>query len=164
MKAADKRGARKAIAVFDSGVGGLTVFRAIRRAMPSERLLYFGDTARLPYGSKSKEVVTRFSLEIARFLDAQDIKLFVVACNSASSLALPAIQQALRVPVLGVIDPAVRAAVSVSRKGVVGVIGTQATIDSGVYQRALKGMLRQVDANEFLLPVQQLAMIDGLNL
>ena len=129
----------KAIAVFDSGVGGMTVFRAIRRTLPAERLVYFGDTARLPYGSKSKEVVTRFSLEIARFLSKRDIKLFVVACNSATALALPAIKAALRIPVLGVIQPAVRAAVAASQKGRIGVIATSATVASGVYQRALHG-------------------------
>ncbi len=132
---------QKAIAVFDSGVGGLTVFKALRRKMPSERLIYFGDTARLPYGSKSPEVVQRFSLEIARFLCKKDIKLFVIACNSASALALQALKKKLRVPVLDVIAPAVRTAASVSRRGAVGVIGTAATIGSGAYQKALKKAL-----------------------
>jgi glutamate racemase len=136
-----RREAEKAIAVFDSGVGGLTVFKALRRTMPGERLIYFGDTARLPYGSKSKEVVRRFSLEIAGFLCRQDIKLYVVACNSATALALPALKARLKIPVLGVIQPAVRAAVAASASRVVGVIATEATITSGVYQRELRRLL-----------------------
>ncbi|MFH1723397.1 MAG: glutamate racemase [Elusimicrobiota bacterium] len=135
-------GAGRAIGVFDSGVGGLTVFKALRRALPSDRLLYFGDTARVPYGSKTREAVTRFSFEIARFLERQRIKLLVVACNSASALALPALKAALRVPVVGVIDPAVRAAAAASRTGTIGVIGTEATVASGAYQRALRALAR----------------------
>lgn len=145
MRRSDRgRESEKAIAVFDSGVGGLTVFKALRRTMPAERLIYFGDTARLPYGSKSKEVVRRFSLEIARFLAGKDIKLYVVACNSATALALPALQARLRIPVLGVIQPAVRAAVAASASRVVGVIATEATIASGVYQRELRRLLGKV--------------------
>ena len=131
----------KAVAVFDSGVGGLTVFRALRRALPGERLLYFGDTARVPYGSKSPETVTRFSLEVGGFLCRRDIKLLVVACNTASSLALPALMDSLPVPVLGVIEPAARAAARASRTRIVGVIGTEATVASQAYQRALKRFL-----------------------
>jgi glutamate racemase len=130
------------IGVFDSGVGGLTVFKALRKALPKERLIYFGDTARLPYGTKSPEVVKRFSLEIAQFMSGRGIKLFVTACNTASALALPALQKLLPVPVLGVIDPAVRAAAAHSRTGRIGVIGTRATIDSGAYQKALRGLGR----------------------
>jgi glutamate racemase len=124
------------IGVFDSGVGGLTVFRALRRALPAERLFYFGDTARIPYGTKSKETVTRYALEIGRFLEARGVKHVVVACNSATALALPALKAALRVPVTGVIEPAVRAAVAASSGGAVGVIGTEATVASGSYQKA----------------------------
>jgi glutamate racemase len=131
----------RAIAVFDSGVGGLTVFKALRKRMPNERLIYFGDTARLPYGSKSPEVVRRFSVEIARFLSRKDIKLFVIACNSASAMALPALRKTLKVPVLDVIAPAVRTAVKESPQGYVGVIGTAATIKSGAYQNALRRAL-----------------------
>lgn len=133
--------AEKAIAVFDSGVGGLTVFKALRRAMPSEKLIYFGDTARLPYGTKSPEVVQRFSVEIARYLARKKIKLFVIACNSASALAFKALRKTLRVPVLDVIGPAVRTAAAVRGRGAVGVIGTAATVQSGAYQRALKKAL-----------------------
>ncbi|MBI5596310.1 MAG: glutamate racemase [Elusimicrobia bacterium] len=124
------------IGVFDSGVGGLTVLRALRREMPSERLLYFGDTARVPYGTKSKETVTRYALEVAAFLEGRGVKHLVVACNSATALALPALRRAARVPVTGVIEPAVRAARRAARDGVVGVIGTEATVASGAYQEA----------------------------
>lgn len=136
-----KVGKKSSIAVFDSGVGGLTVYKALRRVLPAERMIYFGDTARLPYGSKSPAVVARFSVEIARFLQKKDIKLFVIACNSASALALGAIRRVLDVPVLDVIGPAVRAAAAVSRRGKVGVIGTVATIESGVYQREIGKVL-----------------------
>ena len=139
--AAMRVGKDSSIAVFDSGVGGLTVYKALRRALPAERLIYFGDTARLPYGSKSPAVVARFSVEIARFLRKKDIKLFVIACNSASALALGALRRELDVPVLDVIGPAVRAAVAVSRRGKIGVIGTNATIESGVYQRKIAQVL-----------------------
>jgi glutamate racemase len=131
------RPSERAIAVFDSGVGGLTVFKALRKRMPNERLIYFGDTARLPYGSKSPGVVRRFSVEIARFLSRRDIKLFVIACNSASAMALGVLRKELKVPVLDVIDPAVRSAAQYCPSGRIGVIGTAATIKSGAYQKAL---------------------------
>ena len=115
----------------------MTVFKALRRELPAEDLVYLGDTARVPYGSKTREAVTRFSLEIARFLERRGIKLLVVACSTASSLALEALRREVSVPVVGVIDPAVRAAVAASRGGAIGVIGTEATIASGSYRRAL---------------------------
>jgi glutamate racemase len=147
----------KAVAVFDSGVGGLTVFKEVRRALPGERLVYFGDTARLPYGSKSKEAVTRFSLEIASFLLQRDIKMLIVACNSASALALPALEDALDIPVLGVIGPSVRAAAAATRTGTIGVIGTEATIQSRAYERALDalgcGLRTRVKACPLFVPL-----------
>ena len=112
------------------------MFRALRRALPLERLVYLGDTARVPYGTKSKEAVTRYSLEIGRFLERRGVKHVVVACNTATALALPALVRALRVPVTGVVEPAVRAARAATRSGVVGVIGTEATVASGAYRRA----------------------------
>lgn len=135
---------RRPIAVFDSGIGGLTVFKAVSRRMPGEDLIYFGDTARVPYGSKSRQAVTRYSLEVARFLASRGIKALVVACNTASALALAEIQKALRVPVLGVIHPGARGAVDATRTGRVGIIGTEATIASGVYARVLKEYLPAV--------------------
>ena len=134
--------ASRAIGVFDSGVGGLTVFKALRRELPREKLVYFRDTARVPYGTKTKESVTRFSLEIAHFLEKRGIKLLVVACNTASSLALAALKRELDIPVIGVIRPAVRAAASLSRTGTIGLIGTEATVASGAYQRALSTIVR----------------------
>lgn len=130
-----------AIGVFDSGVGGLTVFKALRKELPREKLLYFGDTARLPYGTKSKASVTRFSLEIARFLEKRGIKMLVVACNTATSLALDALKRNLDIPVVGVIRPAVRAAAKATKTGIIGVIGTEATVASGAYQKALSSIV-----------------------
>lgn len=131
----------KPIGVFDSGIGGLTVFAALRRRMPREKLIYFGDTAHLPYGSKSKETVTRYSLEIARFLVARGVKALVIACNTSSALALPEIKKALKIPVLGVIGPGARAAAAATRGGPIGIIGTEATIASQAYSLALKEYL-----------------------
>lgn len=125
------------IGVFDSGVGGLTVFKALARRMPGEDLVYFGDTAHVPYGSKSKETVTRYSTEIARFLRKRGVKAVVVACNTSSALALEAIRRSVDVPVVGVIEPGARAAAAASR-GRVGVIGTEATVKSGAYAAAIK--------------------------
>jgi glutamate racemase len=126
------------IGIFDSGLGGLTAARELFRALPCESLVYFGDTARLPYGSKSKETVTRFSLEIAAFLVRQNIKCLLVACNTASSYALDELSRRLSIPVVGVIEPAIRAAVQASPHGRIGVIGTLGTVGSGAYQKALQ--------------------------
>ncbi len=126
------------IGVFDSGVGGLTVLKALMERLPHESTLYLGDTARVPYGTKSGEVVTRYALKNASFLLERGIKLLVVACNTASAVALPALSAALRVPVVGVIAPGARAALRRTRGGGVGVIGTPGTIRSGAYQRELE--------------------------
>lgn len=125
------------IGVFDSGLGGLTVFKALARLMPEESLTYFGDTAHVPYGSKSPEAIARYSTAVARFLAGRGIKLLVVACNTSSAWALPAIRRAVKVPVIGVIEPGARAAIAVTRGGRVGVIGTEATVGSGAYPKAL---------------------------
>ncbi len=122
------------IGIFDSGVGGLTVLKEIRNLLPSENLIYFGDTARVPYGGKSVQVIQRFSTEIAHFLEMQNVKMIVVACNTASALALSKLKASTSLPVIGVIDPGVRAAIKAATSGVVGVIGTRATILSGAYQ------------------------------
>ena len=128
----------KAIGVFDSGVGGLTVLKALMRRLPAESTVYLGDTARVPYGTKSPEVVIRYSLANARLLMRHEIKLLVVACNTASSVSLPALAAALEVPVLGVIEPGALAAAAATA-GRVGVVGTLGTIASGAYQDALAG-------------------------
>jgi len=130
--------ARSPIGVFDSGLGGLTVFKVLSRRMPEESLIYFGDTAHVPYGSKSPEAIARYSSEVARFLEKKGIKLLVVACNTSSAWALPAIRKAVKIPVIGVIEPGARGALSVTRGGRVGIIGTEATVKSGAYEKALK--------------------------
>jgi glutamate racemase len=125
------------IGVFDSGLGGLTAVRELFQTLPQESVVYFGDTARLPYGAKSRDTVTRFSLEIASFLVRQNIKCLLVACNTASSYALETLSRRLDVPVVGVIDPAARAAVESSPHGRIGVLGTLATVGSRAYPEAI---------------------------
>ena len=125
------------IGIFDSGVGGLTVYRALHERLPNERFVYLGDTARVPYGTKSLATVERYAVENSKFLEAHGIKLLVVACNTASALALPAIRNAVRVTVIGVIEPGSRAAVEVARGANIGVIATEATINSGAYATAI---------------------------
>lgn len=126
------------IGVFDSGIGGLTAVRELFRQLPQESVLYFGDTARLPYGNKSKETITRFSLEITNFLVRQNVKCIVVACNTASSHALDALRARFDVPIVGVIEPAAAAAVHASPRGMIGVVGTLATVGSGAYLDAIQ--------------------------
>jgi glutamate racemase len=125
------------IGVFDSGVGGLTVFHELERALPRERLFYLGDTARVPYGPKSPETVERFGLEAARFLRKHDVKAVVVACNTVSAVAIDAVAEEARVPTVGVILPGARHAVKGSKTGRIGVIGTRATVASEAYPRAI---------------------------
>lgn len=127
------------IAIFDSGIGGLTVLAALRQCLPGEDFVYLGDTARLPYGTKSPETVTRYTLRAAQTLAAFQPKMLVVACNTASSAALPDLQRAFTVPVLGVIEPGARAAAA-RTTGRVGVIGTESTVASGAYPRALQAL------------------------
>src|SRR6202158_5954648 len=126
------------IGVFDSGIGGLTVLKALTSALPGEDFIYLGDTARLPYGTKSNEVIIRYSKENTEFLLAKGIKMLVVACNTSSAVALEEIARDTIVPVAGVIEPGARAAVRASRNGKIGVIGTEATIASGAYTRAIQ--------------------------
>jgi glutamate racemase len=131
-------GSNAPIGVFDSGVGGLTVAREIMRQLPEERMVYFGDTARLPYGSKSRNTVIRFSRQIVRFLKTKEVKAIVIACNTATAYALEEIQKELEFPVIGVIDAAARVAGAVTENNRIGVVGTTATIGSGMYEKALK--------------------------
>ena len=133
----DAARAERPIGVFDSGIGGLTVVRALMTRLPREHILYFGDSARVPYGTKSPETVTRFSIENTRFLVRRDVKFVVVACNTASALALPVLQRRFELPMLGVIEPGARAAVARTRNQKIGVIGTIGTIASGVYERMI---------------------------
>jgi glutamate racemase len=138
------------IGIFDSGVGGLTVYRALHAALPDEHFVYLGDTARIPYGTKSLATVERYAVENSRFLDAHGIKLLVVACNTASALALPAIRKAVGVDVIGVIEPGAHAAVAASRSGRIGVIATEATVESGAYSKAIARL--EGDAQVFETP------------
>jgi glutamate racemase len=132
------------IGVFDSGIGGLTVVAALRALLPDESIFYLGDTARVPYGGKSAATVQRYSAEIAAMLLEEKAKTVVVACNTASALALPRLEETLPVPVTGVILPGARAAIAKTRSGHIGVIGTRATIASGAYERALRSLDSQV--------------------
>ena len=132
---------RKApIGVFDSGVGGLTVAREIMRNLPNERIVYFGDTARVPYGSKSKNNIIRFSRQIIHFLRTKKVKAIVIACNTASALALDTVQKEFDIPIIGVIIPGARAAVSETRNGKIGVLGTEATIKSETYTKVIRSL------------------------
>jgi len=128
---------RRPIGIFDSGVGGLTVVDKIFRLLPNEKIIYFGDTARVPYGNKSKETITRFSREIVKFLLGFKVKLIIVACNTASSLSLDTLKRSFSVPIIGVIKPGVKEALSVTRTGRIGVIGTEATISSNTYKKEI---------------------------
>jgi glutamate racemase len=137
------------IGVFDSGIGGLTVVSQILRQMPQESVVYFGDTARVPYGSKSREVVTKFSVEIASFLLKSHIKMLVVACNTASAFALVQLKNMLKIPVIGVIEPGARAAADATENGRIGVIGTQGTIASLSYTHAIN----RIDRSRKVFPM-----------
>lgn len=128
----------KPIGVFDSGIGGLTVVSEIMRQLPQESIIYFGDTARVPYGSKSRETVTRFAFEGLNFLLAQDVKMVVVACNTVSATCLEELRESSPVPVLGVIEPGAKAAARVTSNKIIGVIGTERTIKSQAYVRAIR--------------------------
>ena len=126
------------IGVFDSGVGGLTVAREIMRQLPNERIVYFGDTARVPYGSKSPETITRYSSQIVRFLQTQQVKAIVIACNSASACALETLEEETNLPIIDVVRPGARTALETTVNGKIGVIATEATICSGIYKRYIE--------------------------
>lgn len=123
------------IGVFDSGVGGLTVAREIMRQLPNEKVVYFGDTARVPYGSKSKEIVTRYSRQIVHFLQSQEVKTIVIACNTASAYALDEIEKEVDIPMIGVVKPGALVASQVTSNGKIGVIATEGTISSEIYSQ-----------------------------
>jgi glutamate racemase len=128
------------IGVFDSGIGGLTVVKALRDLLPNENISYLGDTARVPYGNKSAETVERYSLELANILKKENAKVIVVACNSVSSVSIPKLRANFKVPIVGVIEPGAQAAIATTRNRHVGVIGTRATIRSGAYENALRAL------------------------
>lgn len=126
------------IGVFDSGVGGLTVMREIMRRLPNENLVYFGDTARVPYGSKSTETIIRFTRQIIRFLQTKKVKAIVIACNTASALTLDIVRREIDIPIIGVVIPGARAAVRETRNRKIGVVGTEATIKSNMYTKLMQ--------------------------
>lgn len=152
------------IGVFDSGIGGLTVAAALQNLLPSEMIFYIGDTARVPYGGKSRKTVERYSIEIGGLLLAEQAKMIVVACNTASALAVPRMQELFKAPVQGVVAPGAEAAVRATRNGRIGVIGTRATIASGAYEHAIHAL--QPDAQVFsvacplLVPLIEEGMFD----
>ncbi len=146
-------GDARPIGVFDSGIGGLTVVSELRKLLPNESIYYLGDTARVPYGGKSPSTVQRYSLEVASLLLEQNAKTIVVACNTASAVALPTLQGKLPVTVTGVIAPGARAATAATRNGHIGVIGTRATIKSGAYERALRELKGDIRASARACPL-----------
>jgi glutamate racemase len=144
----------RAIGVFDSGVGGLTVLRALRAALPGERFVYLGDTARLPYGTKSRDSIVRYSLQAARALVERDIKCLVVACNTASAVALQSLREAFApLPVLGVVEPGAEAGCRASRSGRIAVIATDGTVRGGAYQNAIKRLRPDADVTARACPL-----------
>lgn len=142
-KGSPLRSSELPIGIFDSGLGGLTVMAEVMKALPNENIIYFGDTAHVPYGSKSKDTVTKYSLDIAAFLVSKKVKLIVVACNTASAMALDELRKRLDVPIIEVIGPGARAALSVTKRARIGVIGTEGTIKSSSYARAIKKLDRK---------------------
>ena len=150
------------IGVFDSGVGGLTVAREIMRQMPEERLVYFGDTARLPYGSKSQETVIHFSRQSLRFLESRGVKAIVIACNTASAYALETVEKEVDIPVIGVVNAGARTAVNATRNGKIGVIGTEGTISSGIYTEVMRKMKPDIEVTGKSCPLLVPLVEEGL--
>lgn len=141
------------IGVFDSGVGGLTVAREIMRNLPNEKIVYFGDTARVPYGSKSKETVLRYSRQIVRFLQTQNVKAIVIACNTASAMALDEIQKEIDIPIIGVVKPGAKVAAETTKNKRIGVIGTTATVGSHLYRELIQEYDPQIEVIEKATPL-----------
>jgi len=152
IREASLRASDGPIGVFDSGVGGLTVFREVARALPREPLVYLGDSARVPYGTKSPETIVRYSLEAAHHLMSLGVKMLVVACNTATAAALPILRETLSIPVIGVVEPGARAAVE-RTSGVVGVIATEGTVRSKAYTRAIHALDPDIEVIESAAPL-----------
>ena len=153
---------RPTIGVFDSGFGGLTVLKALLQCIPGSDYIYFGDTARLPYGSKSMETVARYAVEAAHYLESHGAEMLVIACNTATALALDRITAAAHVPVVGVVDPGAEAASRATRNKKVVVIGTEATVSSHAYRKALeaRGLSAREKACPLLVPLVEEGWID----
>jgi glutamate racemase len=150
------------IGVFDSGIGGLTVVKALRDRLPNETIVYLGDTARVPYGPKSPDTVQRYALELAHMLLQKNAKALVVACNTVSSVALPLLARKFSIPVIGVIEPGARAALQATRNHHIGVIGTRATIRSGAYEKALRAADNNVRVSSRACPLLVPLIEEGL--
>src|SRR5437899_1965469 len=150
------------IGVFDSGIGGLTVVKALRDLLPNENIFYLGDTARVPYGPKSPKTVQRYAVELAGMLVRKNAKALVVACNTVSSVALPLLANKFSVPVIGVIEPGARAALQATRNRHIGVIGTRATIRSGAYEKALRATDNNVRVSSRACPLLVPLIEEGL--
>ena len=150
------------IGVFDSGMGGLTVMREIMRQIPNEKVIYFGDTARVPYGSKSKETVTRFSRQIVRFLQSKQVKAIVVACNTASAYALDDLEKEIDIPIIGVVKPGAKVAAEATRNGQVGVIATEGTISSNIYTTYIRQLRPEVQVTGKACPLFVPLVEEGL--
>lgn len=153
------------IGIFDSGAGGLTVLKELRKALNGVRFFYLGDTARLPYGTKSSDTIVRYTLQNTRFLITKRVDLMIVACNTASAYAIPAIREAFDIPVIGVIQPGAAAAVKATRSGKIGVIGTRATIQSHAYQQEIAALAKDATveaiAAPLLVPLVEEGLING---
>ncbi len=155
--------ASRPIGVFDSGVGGLTVVKELNRLLPNEKIIYFGDTGRVPYGNKSKETIIHYSLQVAYFLMKKKIKMLVVACNTASSVSLPTLKRHFHIPIIGVIEPGARSAIETTKKNKIGVIGTLGTVRSNAYKKALKKIKSSVNVFQDPCPLFVHLAEDGWN-
>ncbi len=156
---------QRPIGIFDSGVGGLTVVKEIFKTLPREQIIYLGDTARVPYGTKSPESVKHFSIENADFLMQFDVKLIIVACNTASSISLPILRKIFKVPIVGVIKPGAQKAVKITKSGKIGVIGTPTTIKSGSYEKEIKRICGNIkvisEACPLFVPLAEEGWLNG---
>lgn len=152
----------QAIGIFDSGLGGLTILRAVKKLMPKENIIYFGDTAHSPYGSKSKETVAEYSLNIAKFLESKKVKLILVACNTASALALPVLKRHIKAPVLGVIEPGAACAAKAAANKKVTVLGTEATVKSKEYIKNIKKLDKSIAVTQYACPLFVPIIEEGL--
>lgn len=150
------------VGVFDSGVGGLTVAREIMRQIPNENLIYFGDTARVPYGNKSKETITKYSGQIIRFLQEQKVKAIVIACNTASAYALDELEKEINIPMIGVVKPGAKVATEATKNEKIGVIGTEGTIGSHIYTTYIKEMNENITVMEKACPLFVPLVEEGL--
>lgn len=152
----------RAIGIFDSGLGGLTIFKEVRRMLPAENIVYFGDSAHVPYGSKSKETVSGYSVNIAKFLESKKVKLILIACNTASALALPVVKRSVKVPVLGVIAPGAKCAAGASKNKKIAVLATESTVKSEAYPMHIKRLDKTIATGQYACPLFVPVIEEGL--